>query len=221
MIACFLRATRPRLVASIAVLSATISTAHADRYEASVTARPTGQLARLSDSGTDQRAVVAGAGFSAGLTWGVRNWLDLGGELSASTFAQATHDGATLEVIDNPRTGALTRMTRLAQLRGVATVRLGVAWVPTIQLALGSGGRFRSAARLRGEGDIVHDPDGEDAELRADLVAGLRLGLEHRVTPHWTIGASAGASYCFGIGAPDLQTVDAAISFAYVWYPLW
>lgn len=217
-----IRLHRGELVVSLVFLLCTTSSiASADRYEATLTARPSAQLARFADSGTDDRAEVVGAGLSAGLTWGVRNWLDLGGELTASAYENASHDAASVMVGGNPRTGALTRTTRLAQLRGLATLRLGVAWVPTVQLALGSGGRFRSAARLRGEGAAVLDPDGEDAELSADLVAGFRLGLEHRVTPRWTIGASVGASYCFGIGAPDLQTVDAAISVAYVWYPLW
>jgi hypothetical protein len=110
------------------------------------------------------------------------------------------------------------------QLRGLATLRLGVGWVPTIQLAAGAGGRLRSAARLETEASRVQlavVPDDEGAELALDLVAGLRIGLERRLTRHWTVGASVGGTHCFGIGTPDMQFADAAISISYNWYHLW
>ena len=196
--------------------------AHADQHEATIALRPTGQLARIADRGTGERAVVPGAGFAGGLSWGVRNWLDVGGELAASSFGEATYELATLPVGANPTTGMLSRRTRTLQLRGLATLRIGVGWVPTIQLALGGGARQRSAAELRGrasEGVLVFDPDGEDEDVTLDLVTAVRLGLDHRLTRSWTIGASVGAAHCFGIGTPDLQLADAMISVAYTWYP--
>lgn len=199
--------------------------ARADRHEATIAVRPIAEVARFADRGTDERAVAAGGGVAAGLRWGVRDWLDIGGELAASTFAKAAHDAATVPVLGIERTGTLTRTTRSAQLQATATVRLGVGWVPTIQLALGGGGRYRSAARLRREapnGDLsVSDPDGEESEITIDVVASLRLGIDHRLTPRWTIGASIGASQCFGVGAPDMQVADAAFSLSYSWYPSW
>jgi hypothetical protein len=123
--------------------------ARADRYEASIAVRPGGQLARIADRGTGARATVPGAGLAGGPSWGVRNWLDLGGELAASFFAEARYELATLPVGANPRTGRLSRRTRIVQLRGLATLRLGVGWIPTIQLLAGAGARQRSAARLQ------------------------------------------------------------------------
>ncbi len=198
--------------------------ARADRYEASIAVRPSGQLARIADRGTAERALVPGAGLAGGLSWGVRNWLDVGGELAAGAFGEATYEPATLPVVANPRTGTLTRRTRIVQLRGLATLRLGVGWVPTVQLAAGVGARQRSAARLQtqvAQARLVLVPDGEEAELALDLVTALRIGLDHRMTRHWTIGASVGAAHCFGLGIPDLQLADAVISISYNWYHLW
>ena len=110
------------------------------------------------------------------------------------------------------------------QLRGLATLRLGVHWAPTIQLAAGVGARQRSAARLRTEVSqmqLVLVPDGEDAEVTLDLVAALRIGLERRLNRRWTLGASVGAAHCLGIGAPDMQSADVTISISYNWYHLW
>ncbi len=200
------------------------SPARADRHEASIAVRPGGQLARIADRGTGARAVVPGGGLGGGLSWGIRNWLDVGGELAVSSFGEATYELATLPVGANPRTGSLSRRTRTMQLRGLATLRLGVGWIPTIQLAAGAGARQRSAARLRTEASqmqLVLVPDGEDAELALDLVAALRLGLDRRLTRHWTIGASVGAAHCLGVGTPDMQFADATISISYNWYHLW
>lgn len=198
--------------------------ARADRGEATLAVRPVGELARIAERGTDERAVVAGGGLAGAMSWGVRNWLEAGGELSAAAFGEATHDRAMLPVASTPRTGALLRRTRIAQLRAFATLRLGVAWVPTVQLSVGAGVRQRSAGRMRtpgAQGPLVLIPDGEGAQVAPDLLAGLRIGLDHRVNRRWTIGASVGATHCVGIGTPDLQIADVSISLSYSWYHLW
>lgn len=199
-------------------------TARADQFEATIAVRPMGGYARIAEAGTDVPATVHSAGLAGGLSWGVRNWLDLGGELAASTLGEATYDSAMVLVDNSPMAGPLRRMTRTAQLRGVATLRLGVAWVPTVQLALGAGARQRSSALLRGEsvwGETIYVPDGHEAGITLDLVAAVRVGLERRLTPRWTVGVSVGASQAFGIGTPDLQFADASFTLARVWYPGW
>ncbi len=214
-----------QLVLGAAALAASLAApARADRHEASIAVRPTAQLAWIAERGTGARAVVPGAGLAGGLHVGVRNWLDLGGELAAGAFGGATYAPATLPIDGNPRSGVLSRHTRTLQLRGVATLRLGVGWVPTIQLAAGAGARQRSEAQLRTRAsgaELVLVPDGEDAELALDLVAALRVGLDRRLTPRWTIGASVGAAHCLGIGTPDMQLADATFSLSYNWYHLW
>jgi len=198
--------------------------AHADRYEASIAVRPAGQLARIAERGTGELAVVPGGGLAGGLSWGLRNWLDVGGELAVSSFGEATYGLATLPVGANPRTGSLSRRTQILQLRGQATLRLGVGWIPTIQLAAGAGARRRSAARLATEVSqmqLALVPDGEDAALALDLVTALRIGLDRRLTRHWTMGSSVGVAHCLGVGVPDMQFADATISLSYNWYHLW
>jgi hypothetical protein len=215
----------PRLALCAVMLAAWLAPpARADRHEASLSVRPAGQLARIADRGTGELAVVRGGGLAGGLGWGLRNWLDLGGELAVSSFGEASYELATLPVHANPWTGSLSRRSQILQLRGVATLRLGVRWVPTIQLAAGAGARLRSAARLTTEASqmqLALVPDGEDAELALDLVAALRIGLERRLTRHWTIGASVGGAHCLGLGTPDMQFADASISISYNWYHLW
>jgi hypothetical protein len=198
--------------------------AHADRYEAEIAVRPAGEIARIAERGTGELAVVRGEGGAGGLNWGFRNWLNVGGELAVSAFEQASYQLVTLPVGANPRTGSLSRRTQTMQLRGLATLRLGVGWVPTIQLAAGLGARRRSAAQLRTEAGqqlLVFVPDGEGAELSLDLVAGVRIGLDRRLTRHWTIGASVGGTHCLGVAEPDMQFADASISISYNWYQLW
>jgi hypothetical protein len=207
------------VTACAALLLCAASAARADRYEATISVRPTGGYARIAETGADAPAVVRSAGIAGGLGWGVRNWLDLGGELG-----EATYDRAMVLVDHSPMAGPLRRMTRTAQLRGVATLRLGVAWVPTVQLALGAGARQRTSALLRGQsvwGEKIYVPDGLEAGVTLDLVAAVRVGLEHRLTPRWTLGLSVGASHAFGVGAPDLQLADASFTLARAWYPGW
>ena len=196
--------------------------AHADRHELTIGMRPTRGSARIADDGTTERAQVRSRGFAAGASWGVRDWLDLGGELVAADFDEASYQMATLPVSVNPRTGPLKRSSRHAQLRGVATLRLGVAWVPFVQLALGAGARHRFTALLlapTAQGERWLIPDGQRQEVTIDVVAGIRAGLERRLTPRWTAGVSAAASHSTGIFTPDLQTADLTLSLSYTWYP--
>ncbi len=216
--------TRHLLAACAALGLGSAPTVRADRFEATIAVRPTGGYARVAETGTDVPATVRSAGLAGGLSWGVRNWLDLGGELAATALGEATYDRAMVTVDDSPMAGPLRRMTRTAQLRGVATLRLGVAWVPTVQLALGAGARHRSSALIRGQsvrGETIYVPDGQEAGVTLDLVAAVRVGLEHRITPSWTVGVSASASRAFGIGTPDLELAEASFTLARVWYPGW
>lgn len=211
-----------RCVCALVLTFATIGgrEARADRYEATVSVRPEGGLARVDDSGARAPVVVGGGGASVDVSWGARNWLDVGGELAALTLAEARYEGATVDVSGYSQMGELSRTTRLAQLRGAATLRLGVGWVPTVRVVAGAGVRQRSAARLAMGSSIVV-PDGEGAELAFDAVVGVRLGLDHRLTRRWSIGLSAGATVCIGIAAPSMQILDGGVSLAYTWYPLW
>lgn len=201
-------------------IAAASAPAAADRYEASFTVRPTGALARIDDDGVAAPAVVAGGGGAVALSYGLRNWLDLGGELAAIATTRARYDSAIVEVGGSPTTGTLTRTTRVVQARVGATLRLGVAWVPTLHLAVGVGGRQRTAPTLEVSGDTVA-PDDPGPGFVLDLLATIRIGLDHRLTRRWTIGVAAGATEGLGINAPSLQLVEADLHLVYTWYPLW
>lgn len=197
--------------------------AHADRYEATLAIRPTRGSARIWEDGTAESVKVRGRGFAASVNLGMRDWLDLGGELVAGWFDEASYQWAILPISANLFSGPLKRRSNTAQLRGTATVRFGVGWVPFVQLALGLGARYRTTALLyspTAQGERWLIPDHQREEISLDLVTGARVGLERRLTVHWTAGASAAVAHSFGVFRPDLQTSDVMLSFSYTWYPL-
>jgi hypothetical protein len=166
---------------------------------------------------------VESRGLAGGASFGVRDWLDLGGELVIADFEEARYDVATLPVSVNLFSGQLKRSSRIAQLRGTATFRFGVTWVPFVQLAVGAGAHHRFTALLylrtvQGPRWVI--PDGQRQEVALDIVTALRAGLERRLTPHWTAGISAAVSHAVGVFTPDLQTADVSVSLSYTWYPL-
>jgi hypothetical protein len=214
---------RGHCAAAAAVLAlASLRPAYADRYEATLAIRPTRGSARIWEDGTAESVKVRGRGFAASVNLGMRDWLDLGGELVASWFDEASYQMATLPVSANPFSGPLKRRSNNAQLRGTATLRLGIGWVPFVQLALGLGARYRTTALLysgTAQGDRWLIPDGQREEVTLDLVTGVRAGLERRITVHWAAGVSAAVAHSFGVFRPDLQTSDVMLSLAYSWYP--
>ena len=203
--------------------------ASADRYEASIAVRPIGGVGRVAEqvgSGSMPTAHSTGATAYAGggeisLGYGLRNWLDVDGELVAAGFMQASYDEARVAVMGVPMTGHLTRTTRIAQLRVGATLRGGVDWVPTLHLGLGFGGRVQTAGTLAdaaGRRDVT--PDGMTAGVSMDLVALVRAGMEHRFDRRWTAGLSVEAAHMFAPGGPPIDAISAGLSLSYTWYPL-
>ena len=207
------------VLVGVTLLAATRA-ASADRYEAVISARPIGTLAQLEDDGGGATASVAGGGFAGSVGYGLRNWLDLTAELGATVLGQARHPGTTLPLSGTPQMGELVRTTRLGHATVGATLRLGVSWVPFVHGALGVGFRQRSAASLRTTvGEFA--PDDQGSELTLDVIAALRVGLEHRLTRRITVGVSAGVTERLGLGAPSLVQLEASVALAYVWYPNW
>jgi len=214
---------------ALAVWWAAAHDAAADRYEATLTVQPIGAIGRITEhventaSGDAAVASVSGGGGEVGLRYGLRNWLDIGGEIVATGFTQAIYDPATVAVVGNPVMGRLMRTTRLGQLRAGATLRLGISWVPFLRLGLGVGGRALTSATLQDreharELDVT--PDGMNASFAIDVVASLGIGLEHRLDRRWTVGLGADATHAIGLGTPPLDVVSAGVSLSYTWYPL-
>jgi len=203
---------------------APITLALADEAERRIAVRPSLGYADVAEAGTTARARVHAAGVAASFGVGLQNWLELGGDLAFAALGEARYDEVMLRVDDAPMAGPLKRRSQLAQLRGTVTLRLGVVWVPTLQLAIGAGVRNQSSGLLRGQsvrGETIYVPDGLDAGPALDLVAAARVGLEHRFGPRWSVGVSAGAMQAFGIGVADLRLADASLTLARLWYPSW
>jgi hypothetical protein len=201
----------------------------ADRYEASVSLRPLGAMGRITENvdGAERAAIAAaayGGGGGIGVAYGLRNWLNIDGEVLGAGFASAAYDPATVMITGSPTMGRLVRTTRLAQLRAGTTLRLGVAWVPTVHLGLGIGGRTRTAATLRdAEHNTTFDvtPDGMNASVALDFVAIAGVGFEHRLDERWSVGVHVEAAHAIGFGSPPLDLFSAGFSVAYTWYPRW
>lgn len=200
----------------------------ADRYEATIVVRPSATVGRIVEDvgGNDQSAVTAsvyGGGLDIGVSYGARNWLDVGVEVGGAGFGEASYDAATVMVSGSARTGRLERTSRAAHLRVGATLRGGVAWVPVLYMGIGVAGQQQTAATLmpseQGIGDALA-PDDMEEGISFDGVVAVRGGLEHRLNRHWTLGAHASVSHSLGIGAPPLDTFSTGISVACTWYPL-
>lgn len=213
--------------------------AHADRYEATLVVRPTASVGEVAEPVGDRagsggpRATgrqdvvdsVSGGGLDVGLSFGLRNWLDVGGELGVAGFTRAAYDPASVTIEGEPAMGHVERTTRAVQLRAGATLRLGTAWVPVLYLGLGVGTRRRTAATISLPDHLGQrvelTPDHMAAGFTLDLVAAVRVGFEHRITRRWTVGIDASAGHTVGLGASTLDTLSGSISLGYTWYSLW
>jgi hypothetical protein len=196
----------------------------ADRYEATLTLRPTSGRAHVPEDGTAERPRVSAKGVTGALTWGVRNWLAAGGELAVTSLDKASYTMVTLPIAGNPFSGPMSRERRVAQLRGVAVLRAGVAWVPSLQLGLGLGARYLSDAAMlvptaQGERWLIPDDHGE--QITIDLVGSVRVAFEHRFDRSWAIGVGAGGSAAIGITTPHLRIAEVTAFVSRSWYPHW
>jgi hypothetical protein len=228
------KATR-RAARGAIVVAGLIGTArvHADQYEAALSVRPAGAVGRVAEpvgavAASGDRAAapvvasVYGGGLDVGLSYGLRDWLDVGAELDVVGFTQATYASANVTISGNPFMGRVERTTRAAQLHLGATLRLGVAWVPTCYLGVGLGARQRTAGTLGFDDQgarVLLTPDDMGAGMSLDVVTAARVGLEHRLDRRWTVGVDAGIRHAIGIGASSLDILAVNLSLAYTWYP--
>jgi hypothetical protein len=169
-------------VASTGVLLAMLGAArpgHADRYEAQLGAHAIGGMARVAEKAAPDADTVPAAGVGARLSYGLRNWLAIEGDVSVANLGEAEYRDMAVSIAGGPpRPGDLTRTTRTARFVAGALLRGGVAWVPTAYLGAGVQGRWQGAAVFSTTGTA---PDGYGDELAVDLVATARIGLERRL----------------------------------------
>ncbi len=209
----------PERLALIAIWFVALAprSAHADRYEAQWSARPLVGMAQAREEGATSNERALAGGLSLGLTYGLSNRLDVGGELVALGTATSTFADTIVEA-DGGTTvrGPMTRRAGTALLLLGPTWRFGVSWVPVVTIAVGGGVRYRSAGRFT-ETDFV---PGEKAMTTVlDLGATARLGFEHRVNRRLTMGAYVSAIGAWSPSAPLLPMVTASVGLSYVHYP--
>lgn len=211
-----MRRTATALAIGLAVIGA--RRANADRYEASLQIQPYGGLARVAEDGTAQRATVPRGGLAGRMTYGLRDWLAVELELGADSMAAAHFEGVPVGVGGGAAAPKdVERTTRTARLTGAATLRLGVAWIPTLTAGLGGQARWRGDSVLTAPGEFVLD--GHDGGLSTDLVVFARAGLDRRLSARWVVGLSVGASRA--LMSPAIDAVDLGLSVGSYWYPLW
>lgn len=202
------------IVTAVLVMSA--SRARADRDEASLHVQPTGGVAWLGETDADARARVPWAGLSGRFTYGLRNWLAIECELGGAAFGTGRFENVPI-VIQGVGQGnhPIERTTRAAHLSGAATLRLGVAWIPTLALGVGGQLRWRGDAHT----DMALVPDNGSGGLGADGIVFVRVGLDRRINRRWIAGVALGASHA--LAKPAIDSMEATVSVAYYWYPLW
>jgi len=193
------------------------SDARADRYEATISVQPQGGLAWVREEGASEAARVPGGGAAMRMSYGLRDWLAVDGELGLTTLGQATFEDVDVSIGGAPSSPqALTRTTQSARFLLGANLRLGVAWVPTFSLGLGAQLRQRSDANVSGS-ELV--PVGREGGLSVDPVVAVRAGLERRLNARWVVGASIGVSRA--ISAPAIDSAEVAVVVSRCWYPSW
>ena len=102
--------------------------AAADRYEVSVTVRPLGAIGRITERAGDVRGGEAavsrnGGGGEVGLSYGVRNWLDVGAEVIGAGFARAIYRSGSHARRERCSAGAAAGERRRCERLGVERVQ--------------------------------------------------------------------------------------------------
>lgn len=206
-----------RVALAIVALTLTATAASADRYEASVHFQPSVGVATVGEVSTTERVSVLSLGLGGRFTYGLRHWLAVEGELGITTLGTARFSDVPVTIQGgSAMTADIERTTRTGRVTAAATLRLGVAWIPTVTAGLGGQVRLQGDGRIAGT-DLI--PDAHDGGAVADAVAFMRVGLDRRINRRLVVGVSIGASHAFV--SPAIDSVEVTLSASRFWYPLW
>jgi hypothetical protein len=210
------------LALAAAALVAGTRHAAADEYEASLRLDAEGGVARLAEPGATSTARVPAAGLAVGASYGLSNLVALEVEAGAGTYGRATYDGMVVAIGGTPQpAGTLARTTRYARATAGATLRFGVAVVPTLGVAAGVGVRLRGGAAFTNDAVTAIAPDDPGGGAEVDLLVAARAGLDVRLGARWVAGATAQLLHAVPLGAPAADAVTVQLHAAYYWYPRW
>ncbi len=213
---------RTLLFAALVVLgAATASTAHADRRETSLHAHMIGGLATVADEDASESGSAALGGLAVRASYATHNSFQYDVSLSLLATGGAAFPSTTFMPPGRPAvTGPYSIASQVTRLDGGVTLRLGVAWIPTVRLAVGGQARRRggpvvdaSAGEVTGEDQL-----GRGSELSFDLVGTGTIGLDHRINRRLIVGAAAGASMAVPLGGEAFRTFEVTAHVAYYYY---
>lgn len=233
--------TRAAMIAVVVVRVIGLGLAHADRREASVHAHAIGGIATLGDPAAGGvRARTPLAGLAARASYATHNHFQYDATLAVLATTGARFPSGTFTPAGRPPVvGPFTVASQLARVDAGVTLRLGVAWIPTVRVAGGLAVRRHGAPAVAisdpGGGGVVSGPEatGRRGALAADLSAGVALGVDHRIDRRFIVGAAVGGVASRSIWAASssssdgangaaggaLRSFEATVHAAYYWYP--
>lgn len=219
-----MRRAAVRVTAWACALGATGATAHADRREASLHGHLIAGVAHTTDDVAAATAPLAGLAIRASRApdGTLGNHLQYDAALALlATGGAAFPDGHFAPVGRPPVDGPYTLTTQAVRLDAGATLRLGVAWIPTVRLAGGVQARRRGPPQvMSATGDIAGaDATGRGAAYTADLIASAAVGLDHRPHRRLIVGASIGGTLARSLGDDGFRTLELSVHASYYWYP--
>lgn len=207
-----------RLVIAV-VFVAGLGTARADRRETSIHAHLVGGLATTGDADASESGSAPLGGLAVRASYATSNTFQYDVQLSLLGTGGASFPSTTFAPPGRPAvTGPYTISHQLTRLDGGVTLRLGVAWVPTVRLAVGGQARRAGGPTVMSGGSEVTGEDelGRGSELGFDLVGTGTIGLDHRINRRLIVGAAAGASYAVPLGGESFRTIE--VTFHAAWY---
>jgi hypothetical protein len=197
-------------------------TAHADRRETSVHAHLVGGMATVGDQDASESASAPLGGLAVRASYATSNSYQYDVSLSLLATGGASFPSVTFMPPGHPAvTGPYSISSQVTRLDGGVTLRLGVAWIPTVRLAIGGQAR-RSGGPVvtNGSGEVSgEDQLGRGSDLGFDLVGTGTIGLDHRINRRLIVGAAAGASMAVPLGGDAFRTIEVTAHAAYYWYP--
>lgn len=211
-------------IAALLAAAAWPATARADRREASVHAHLIGGVAATTDehAGETRTGAAPLGGIAVRASYARRNHLQYDAAFALlATGAAGLGDGHFAPAGRPPVDGPYAIATQVARLDAGATLRLGVAWIPTLRLAAGAQARRRGAPVVDSASGTISGADaiGRGPELTADLVGSAAAGIDHRPSRRLVIGAALGGSIALPLDGHRFYTVELTLHAAYYWYP--
>ena len=205
---------------ALALVAGAAGSAAGDRREASVHAHVIGGAFAVRDEAAADTALGPAFGAAVRASRATHNIFQY--DASFAVIAGRVHFGAGRFAVSGqpPRTGPFTIAQVIARVDGGATLRLGVAWIPTVRVAVGLQARRRgSPVAILGGVEVGGAALGRRADYHVDAVASIAAGLDHRLNRRLVVGASAGASHAVPLGGPAFDSLELTVHAAYYWYP--